>query len=149
VINNLVKQHLHCAATRMKFQAGKGRIEREFEVGEWVFLKLLPYVQTSLAPRSSQKLAFNFFGPYKIVQKVGSVAYRLELTESSLVHPVFHVSQLKKAVGSKYLVSSLPLDIQSLQVTEKVLQKRLVARDACTIMQILVKWSVLLESLAT
>jgi hypothetical protein len=67
VMQNLVKQHLHRAQDRMKQQADKGRSERQFKVGDMVFLKLQPYVQSSLAPRSNQKLAFKFFGPYKVV----------------------------------------------------------------------------------
>jgi hypothetical protein len=73
----LLKQHLLRAQQRMKKQADKHRTERSFNVGDMVFLKLQPYVQTSLAPRSSQKLAFKFFGPYKILARVGEVAYRV------------------------------------------------------------------------
>jgi hypothetical protein len=99
VANALIKKHLHRAAAHMKFQADKGRTERVFDIGDWVFLKLQPYVQSSLAPRANQKLSFRFFGPYQILQKVGEVAYRLALPASSLIHLVFHVSQLKKVVG--------------------------------------------------
>jgi hypothetical protein len=53
VMTSLIKQHLHRASVRMKNQADKGRIEREFSVGELVFLKLQPYVQSSLAPRAN------------------------------------------------------------------------------------------------
>lgn len=83
----------------MKRQSDKSRTERTFQVGDWVFLKAQPYVQSSLAPRASQKLAFKFFSPYQILAKIGSVAYKLKLPPSSLVHPVFHVSQLKKVLG--------------------------------------------------
>jgi hypothetical protein len=61
----------------MKAQAGN-RSERQFEVGDMVFLKLQPYIQTSVAPRSNQKLAFKFFDPFKILSKVGQVAYKLD-----------------------------------------------------------------------
>ena len=37
-----------------------------------------------------------FCGPFKILKKVGNVAYKLELPETSRVHPVFHVSRLRK-----------------------------------------------------
>ena len=96
---DLVRQHLIRAKDRMRRQADKKRSEHSFQIGEWVFLKAQPYVQSSLAPRSNQKLAFKFFGPYQILSKMGAVAYKLKLPSSSMVHPVFYVSQLKKLVG--------------------------------------------------
>jgi hypothetical protein len=100
----------------MKSQADKGRTERQFEVGDQVFLKLQPYIQSSIAPRANQKLSFKFFGPFKVLQRVGSVVYRLELPPASSVHPMFHVSQLKKAVGAGVQVSSLlPDEVSQLQ----------------------------------
>jgi hypothetical protein len=150
VVTDLIKQHLNRAATRMKWQADKNRSERQFSEGDWIFLKLQPYIQSSLAPRANQKLAFKFFGPFKVLQRFGSVAYKLDLPQSSLVHPVFHVSQLKQAVGSKYPVTPVvPDGMLHMQVPEKVLQRRLVARSKKSVMQVLVKWSSLSESLAT
>lgn len=102
----LLRQQLIRAQERMKRQADKHRVERKFDVGEMVFLKLQPYVQTSLAPRSSQKLAFKFFGPYKILARVGEVAYKLDLPVSSKIHNVVHVSQLKKRAPAAHPVSS-------------------------------------------
>jgi ribosomal protein L21E len=52
-MQSLVKQHLARAQDRMKRQADKGRSERSFQVGDSVYLKLQPYVQSSLAPRSN------------------------------------------------------------------------------------------------
>ena len=54
---DLVKQHLLRAQARMKKQVDKGRSERNFAVGDMVFLKLQPYVQSSVAARANQKLA--------------------------------------------------------------------------------------------
>jgi hypothetical protein len=94
-----MKQHLLRAQQRMKKNADKHRVERSFQVGDMVFLKLQPYVQTSLALRSSQKLAFKFFGPYKILARVGEVAYRLDLPASRKIHDVVHV--LSSSVDSR------------------------------------------------
>jgi hypothetical protein len=80
----------------MKIQADHNRTERSFQVGEHVLLKLQPYTQSSVVNRPFPKLVFKYFGPYKVVEKLGQVTYKLELLADSLVHLVFHVSQLKE-----------------------------------------------------
>lgn len=92
-------QHLLRMQQRMKHQADKNRTERMFVVGDEVFLKLQPYIQASVVRRANHKLAFKFFGPYRIVDRVGAVAYKMDLPSSSKIHPVFHVSQLKPCLG--------------------------------------------------
>ena len=109
----------------MKAQADKHRSERQFEVGEFVYLKLQPYIQTSVAVQGNRKLTFRFYGPYQILEKVGKVAYRLQLPASSQIHPVIHVSQLKKAVGvGDTVLTELPQEGVSRPVPEQVLEKR-------------------------
>ena len=84
----------------MKKHVDSKHSDRQFQLGDLVFVKLQPYVQTYVASRSCNKLAFKFFGPFRIVEHIGTVAYKLDLPVSSSVHPVFHVSQLKRMVGS-------------------------------------------------
>jgi hypothetical protein len=149
VASDLIKQHLHKGSLRMKQQADKSRSERKFEVGDSVFLKLQPYVQTSLAPRANQKLAYKYFGPIKVLHPVGQVAYRVELPPPSL-HLVFHVSQLKKVVSEGTVVStSLPGDLPDLQFPEAVLKRRVVSKGLRSVVQVLVKWSSSPAELAT
>jgi hypothetical protein len=101
VMVQLVQQLLHRSQQRQKHQADKHRTKRSFEVGDLVYLKLQPYMQSSLIRRANHKLAFKFFGLYLVIAKVGSVAYKLDLSASSHIHPVFHVSLLKKALVPK------------------------------------------------
>jgi hypothetical protein len=79
----------------MKFFADTHRSKRSFQVGEQVLLKLQPYAQISVVNRPFSKLAYKYFSPFEIIEKIGSCAYKLLLPMHSKVHPVFHVSQLK------------------------------------------------------
>jgi len=79
----------------MKLQVDRQRSDREFAVGEHVLLCLQPYTQSSVANRPFHKLAYKFFGPYKVIKRIGKVAYKLELPTDCNIHPVFHISQLK------------------------------------------------------
>jgi hypothetical protein len=58
----------------MKIQSDRHRTNRQFQVGEKVLLKLQPYVQQSVASRPYPKLAFKFFGPFEILEKIGAAA---------------------------------------------------------------------------
>jgi hypothetical protein len=91
-MNHLIQEHLNRAVHRMKSQADKKRTKREFSVGSMVYLKLQPYVQSSILLTSNHKLCFKYFGPYKILSKVGAVAYRLDFPPTAAVHLVVHVS---------------------------------------------------------
>ena len=72
-----IKSKLIHAQQLMKNNADKHRRDIEFEVGNWVYLKLRPYRQHSVAKRLYQKLAAKFYGPYQVIARVGRVAYRL------------------------------------------------------------------------
>jgi hypothetical protein len=148
----LLRQHLHRANNRMKYFADRKRSDRSFQVGDWVYLRLQPYVQTSLAIRSNAKLAFRFFGPFQVEAKVGTLSYRLKLPESSKLHPVFHVSQLRRGAPPAEVHKDLPVvdDVSPPhQVPERVLQTRQVRRRKTELEQALVKWTGLPASLAT
>jgi len=114
----------------MKSQADKHRMERVFEPRDWVYMKLQPYVQSSVAARTNKKLSFRFYGPYQILQRVGAVAYKLQLPEGSKIHSILHVSQLKKHVPKEKAVSadltSVSTDPLMVQQPEKILSTRII-----------------------
>jgi hypothetical protein len=96
-----LKENLVMAQNRMKQQADQGHSEHEFVEGDQVFLHLQPYKKTSLKSQHCQKLAPKFYGPYRILKRVGPVAYQLEFPSHSKLHPVFHVSFLKKVLDTR------------------------------------------------
>jgi hypothetical protein len=145
-----IKQHLLRMQQRMKSQADKKRSERVFSVGDKVFLKLQPYLQSSVLRRANHKLAFKFFGPFQVTERIGEVAYKLELPSTSRVHPVFHVSQLKPCLGpGQQALPQLPSADDVLQVPLQVLRRRVRQQGLRTIVQGLVQWSGKPESMAT
>jgi hypothetical protein len=149
-MQELVHQHLVRAQLRMQRQADKNRSERSFAIGDWVYMKLQPYVQSSISLRAHHKLSFKYFGPYKVTARVGKVAYRLDLPVSSKIHPVVHVSQLKLAAGYKGPApATLPLDLPEFSVPVQILHMRGLTKGNCLVQQGLVQWSGLPSDLAT
>ena len=57
--------------------------------------------------KKDNKLSPKYYGPYKVLQKIGTMAYKLELPGSSRVHPFFHVSCLKKVIGENIPVQTI------------------------------------------
>jgi hypothetical protein len=99
------KENLQSAQNQQKIYADRHRVERSFEVGDLVFLRLQPYRQSSLKRIGAEKLKSKFYGPYRVIGRIGEVAYELELPEGSKIHNVFHVSCLKKVVGQHVSIS--------------------------------------------
>lgn len=148
-----LKQHLHRARQIMKDKADKKRSDRTFAVGDWVYLKLQPYAQSSVAARANHKLAFRYFGPFQVPGRVGEVAYRLDLPERAKFHPFIHVSQLRADVPpSTPILPELPLldeDLLPFQVPASILKRRIVTRGVKQIAQVQVQWSGFPLTLAT
>ena len=68
-----------------KFADAK-RTERTFAVGDMVYLKMQPYRETSLGLRNSLKLTSKWYGPFRVLKKIGQVAYQLQLPEGNQLH---------------------------------------------------------------
>ncbi|RVW96360.1 hypothetical protein CK203_020887 [Vitis vinifera] len=92
--------------------------------------------------RAYQKLASRFYGPYQIEEKVGKVAYKLKLPEGSRIHPVFHVSLLKRRVGeTKATITELPSltdDGEIIMEPEAILNTRWVKKGSSFVEESLV-----------
>ncbi|GJS82365.1 transposon Tf2-1 polyprotein [Tanacetum coccineum] len=69
-----LQSNIRRAQLRMCNQANAHRTDVEFQVDDWVFVKLQPYRQSSVALRQSHKLSKRFFGPFRIVERIGPVA---------------------------------------------------------------------------
>ena len=72
-----------------------------------MFVKLQPYRQTSVVGHSNQKLSMRYFGPFKILEHIGPIAYRLQLPDTARIQPMFRISLLKKCEGD-YIKQLLP-----------------------------------------
>jgi hypothetical protein len=148
-----LKIHLANAQNHMKQQTNKNRSEKAFQVGDNCLLKLQTYAQSSVANRPFPKLAFKYYGPFKILEKIGAVAYKLELPATAPIHLVFHVSQLKEFTHDFTPVFHELPKVAELDITdttsEEILDRRLVKEGNKAVPQVMIKWTDLLAEAAT
>ncbi|GKC53698.1 retrotransposable element Tf2 [Tanacetum coccineum] len=111
------------AQDRIKNLADKDRSDREFDVDTWVYLKLQPYRQVTVRQNKHHKLSPKYFGPFKIIQRVGKVSYKLQLPESSPVPSV--LSYVYR------LILEEPYD---------VLDRRMAKRGNAAAIYVLIQW---------
>ncbi|GKD55641.1 putative reverse transcriptase domain-containing protein, partial [Tanacetum coccineum] len=103
-----IKSRIQVARDRQKSYANVKRKPLEFQVGDKVMLKVSPWKEVIRFGKRG-KLNPYYIRPFKIIVKVGTIAYRLELPEQlSRVHSTFHVSNLKKCMADEPL--AIPLD---------------------------------------
>ncbi|GJT31782.1 putative reverse transcriptase domain-containing protein [Tanacetum coccineum] len=111
-----IKSHIQAARDRQKSYADVRRKPLEFQVGDKVMLKVSPWKGVIRFGKRG-KLNPRYIGPFKIIAKVGTVAYRLELPEKfSRVHSTLYVSKLKKCMADE----PLAILLDEIQVDDKL-----------------------------
>ncbi|GJR38267.1 putative reverse transcriptase domain-containing protein [Tanacetum coccineum] len=111
-----IKKRIHVARDRQKIYADRRRKPLEFQVGNKVTLKVSPSKGVIRFGKRG-KLNPRFIGPFKVLVKDGTNAYRLELpNQISLIHSTFHVSNLKKCFSDR----PLPIPLDEIQIDDKL-----------------------------
>jgi hypothetical protein len=94
----IIQSNLKTAQSRQKCYADKRRKPLQFEVGDFVYLRVSP-IRGVQQFGIKEKLAPRYVGPFKILEACGPVAYRLQLPyQLAAIHNIFHISQLKKCI---------------------------------------------------
>ncbi|KAL9374753.1 hypothetical protein Peur_031632 [Populus x canadensis] len=115
----VIRKKLQTAQSRQKSYADRRRRDLEFSVGDCVFLKVSPTKGVFRFGKKG-KLSPRFIGPYEILERVGAVAYRLALPPNlSAIHPVFHVSMLRKYMSDpSHVLEVHPIELRDDMVYE-------------------------------
>ncbi|KAD6453660.1 hypothetical protein E3N88_08366 [Mikania micrantha] len=113
---DVIRAHLKAAQDRQKSYADKQRRPIEFQVGDFVLLKVSPW-KGVIRFRKRGKLSPRFIGPFRVIARIGNVAYRLELPEElSGIHDTFHVSYLRKCLANE----SAYVPLEDLEIDDKL-----------------------------
>ena len=107
-------------------------------------MKPKPYRQNTVATRSCQKLAKQYYRPFHVLARVGPVAYKLDLPSGSKIHPMFHISLLKPFIGSQnpapHSLPSISMHNQPLYLPAAVCAIRTVLKQGKQCRLVLVQW---------
>lgn len=97
-----------------------------------------------MASRPYPKLAYKYYGRYTVLERVSTVPYRLKLPEGALIHPIFHISQLKPFSADYTLVYDYLPQVTNLDtadtVPQAVIDRRLVKKGNSAITQVKLTW---------
>ncbi|XP_016700231.1 uncharacterized protein [Gossypium hirsutum] len=144
VTRELLQFHLKRSQERMKQMIDRRRSEREFTVGNLVYLKLQPYIQHTMRNIRNQKLFPKYVGPFPVEAKTGIGAYKLLFPIRSCIHHTFHVSQLQKHIDRASITSNLLLvgfDGELSIEPMRVIDRRMVKKETSAVMEVLVEWA--------
>ena len=92
-----VRHNLKAAQDRQKFYAHKHKVNREFSIGDHVYLRVKEK-KSSLNLGNCSKMSPRYYGPFEVLKRIGPIAYILLFPSITRAHNVFHVSLLKKYV---------------------------------------------------
>ena len=142
-----------CKIDRKVNLADLKRTQKEFQVGEHVFIKVRPK-KSSLRFGSCAKLAPRYCRPFEVLSRIGHVAYQLALPPNLKVHNVFHISVLKKYVHDATHVINLndvqvETDGDFLVEPDCIPERREISLQNRTIGQVKVQWKHLSPEEAT
>ncbi|KAJ9557756.1 hypothetical protein OSB04_012370 [Centaurea solstitialis] len=141
----VIRERMKAAQDRQKSYADKRRRPIEFFVGDMVMLKVSPW-KGVLRFGKQGKLSPRFVGPFKILERVGKQAYRLELPEELAgIHDVFHVGYLRKCLGKHdetVPLAEVKLDkrLTYVEEPEAILNERTANLRNKNVELVLVKW---------
>ncbi|KAL0312113.1 UNVERIFIED_CONTAM: hypothetical protein Sradi_5610600 [Sesamum radiatum] len=125
---------------RMSQQANTHRRDISFPEGDWVYLKLQTDHQRSVRREPTTKLTQRFYGPFRILRRIGPVAYELELPPTARIHPVFHVSLLNPCFGQPSL-QVCPLPDSALGMVDPLRPVKILAsRSKDDVSEVFVQW---------
>lgn len=107
-----IRMILSSLYSKPKHQEDKHRRDVKFLPRDLVYLKLQPYKKLSLDKKPYDKLSPRYYGPYKVLSKVGPVAYKLELPSHAPIHPVFHIQDWSKLLAITLFLQLFELNFQ-------------------------------------
>nr|GEV38929.1 putative reverse transcriptase domain-containing protein [Tanacetum cinerariifolium] len=111
-----IKNRLLTARSRQKSYAAVRRKPMEFEVGDKVMLKVSPWKGVIRFGKRG-KLSPRYIGPFEIIERIGPVAYKLELPKKLHgIHSLFHLTNLKKCLANENLV----IPLKEVQLDDKL-----------------------------
>ena len=100
----LIRERLKTTQSRQKSYADVRRRDLEFEVGDLMYLKISSMKWVKRFSKNG-KISPRYVIPYRVLSRVGKASYEVELpAELSAIHPIFHVSMLKKDIGDSIVV---------------------------------------------
>jgi hypothetical protein len=134
-----IKERLIQSQVTMKSYQDQKRWEIVFQEGDWVWLKLQQRTAVRVTTATHSKLGPKYYGPYQVLQRIGEVAYKLQLPSRARIHDVFHVSVKKYEGTAPAMVVPMPdiLHGRVLPSPEKILRARLNRG----VWELLVKWT--------